>query len=95
MRLECQYNRDLFDAATVRALARRVRDAAARRGRRPDARRSASCRSLADDDRRALARVEPRPSAPYPRDARVEELFVATSAARARRDRGPQRGAAR
>ena len=77
MRLECQYNRDLFDAATVRRwlaafevlLRGAVADPAQALGRLP---------ILAEADRRLLARWN-HTEADYPRTARVEELIAATA----------------
>ncbi len=86
MRLECQYNRDLFDAATVRRwlaayevlLRAAVADPNQPVGRLP---------IVPDDDRRQLAAWN-RTEVDYPRTTRVEELIFAT----ARRDPGPHRG---
>ena len=80
MRLECQYNADLFDAATVRRwlasfevlLRGAVAEPTAPLGKLP---------ILTDDDRRLLAAWNAT-EASYPRDLRVEALIAAT----ARRD---------
>ena len=77
MRLECQYNKDLFDAATVRrwmaAFETLLRGAAADPnqtiGKLP---------ILSDADRRALLAWN-RTEADYPRTTRVEELIFATT----------------
>ncbi|HVK73992.1 MAG TPA: amino acid adenylation domain-containing protein [Kofleriaceae bacterium] len=77
MRLECQYNRDLFDAATVarwlaglEVLLRAAADAPTQPiGRLPVS---------AADERRLLASWN-QTEAPYPRDTRIEELIAATA----------------
>ncbi|HEY0481661.1 MAG TPA: amino acid adenylation domain-containing protein [Kofleriaceae bacterium] len=77
MRLECQYNRDLFDAATVRRwlasfevlLRGAVADPARTLGKLP---------VVSDADRRALASWN-RTEVDYPSTTRVEELIAATA----------------
>jgi amino acid adenylation domain-containing protein len=77
MRLECQYNSDLFDAATVRRwlaafetlLRGAVADPTQAIGKLP---------VLTEADRRALAAWN-QSEADYPRQARVEELILATA----------------
>jgi len=75
MRLECQYNSDLYDAATVARwmqafeclLRGAVADPGCAVGRLP---------VVPDGDTRALAQWN-RSAAPYPRDARIEQLVAA------------------
>ncbi|MEZ4360740.1 MAG: amino acid adenylation domain-containing protein [Kofleriaceae bacterium] len=77
MRLECQYNADLFDAATIRrwmaAYEQLLRGAAADPkqtvGRLP---------ILSEDDRRTLAAWN-HTQQPYPHTSRIEDLFAATA----------------
>jgi amino acid adenylation domain-containing protein len=77
MRLECQYNRDLFDAATVRRwlaafevlLRGAVADPNQALGRLP---------IVAEADRRELAAWN-QTGIDYPRTARIEELVAATA----------------
>ncbi|HSK04398.1 MAG TPA: amino acid adenylation domain-containing protein, partial [Kofleriaceae bacterium] len=87
MRLECQYNRDLFDAATVRrwlaAFETLLRGAVAD----PD-QAIGKLPILAEEDRRALAAWNAT-EADYPRTARIEELIAATAR------RAPERVAVR
>jgi non-ribosomal peptide synthetase component F len=77
MRLECQYNRDLFDAATVRrwlaAFETLLRGAIAD----PD-QAIGKLPILAEEDRRALAAGNGT-EVDYPRGARIEELIAATA----------------
>jgi hypothetical protein len=77
MRLECQYNADLFNAATIARwlagyellLRGAIADMKQPVGRLP---------ILTDDDRRALAAWN-QTETPYPRTSRIEELFAATA----------------
>ncbi|HWO17375.1 MAG TPA: amino acid adenylation domain-containing protein [Kofleriaceae bacterium] len=75
--LECQYNRDLFDAATVRrwlaAFETLLRGAVAA----PD-QAIGKLPILSETDRRALAAWN-QSAADYPRGSRVEELILATA----------------
>ncbi|MGZ5968071.1 MAG: aminotransferase class III-fold pyridoxal phosphate-dependent enzyme, partial [Polyangiales bacterium] len=76
MRLECQYNRDLFDEATVRRwlasfetmLRAAASDASIAIGKLP---------ILSDGERKQLAAWNATEAA-YPRDSRVEQLIAAT-----------------
>ncbi|HJT98737.1 MAG TPA: amino acid adenylation domain-containing protein, partial [Rhodanobacteraceae bacterium] len=77
LRMECQYNKDLFDAATVRRwlaafevlLRAAITDPTTPLGKLP---------IVPDDDRRQLAAWN-RTEADYPRTTRVEELMFATA----------------
>jgi amino acid adenylation domain-containing protein len=76
LRLECQYNQDLFDAATIRRWLAAYETLLAGAVSDPD-RPVGKLPLLGDADRAALARWN-RTEADYPRATRVEELVLAT-----------------